>query len=89
MKIRILYKTGGRVELEIPAPSLNIDLDDMNPVLEWLFRQLNRVNGAELISLFKLPYPSLSVGDRVEFEQGVSSARYLCDTVGWELEEQP
>jgi hypothetical protein len=50
-------------------------------ILDWLFRQFNRVDGNELITVFDLKMPSLSVGDEVELE-GLGTWR--CAAVGWE-----
>lgn len=49
-------------------------------ILDWLFRQFNRVDGSELITVFNLHMPSLSVGDEVELE-GLGTWR--CESVGW------
>ena len=49
-------------------------------ILNWLFRQFNRVDGHEFITVFNLHMPSLSVGDEVELE-GLGTWR--CEAVGW------
>lgn len=54
--------------------------DEIDAILNWLFRQFNRVDGSELISVFGLHMPSLSVGDSVEIE---GNGEYLCEPVGW------
>src|SRR5688572_6040968 len=56
-------------------------------ILEWLFRQFNRVDETEAISLFRIPIPSLSMGDLVKIEYVVDgelrNKKWRCAPVGW------
>jgi hypothetical protein len=63
--------------------------DTVLAALEVLFRQLNHVDGNELISQSGYEgYPSFSVGDRVSFRgPGGWHRTFLCDGLGWSLTE--
>lgn len=91
MRISIIQKadplgeqrTVHRIEVRPCRPVVG-DKDREQALLEWLFRQLNRVDGSELISILGLHMPSLSVGDLVHVEDCTGAqALYLCDSVGW------
>lgn len=76
--------------LDVPTVARLAEID-VSQVLRWLFRELNRGDGSELISLFHQNQPSLSVGDEVELQDRisievpaiVSSCRWRCDAMGW------
>lgn len=80
MKITIAYKAFA----EPPAPVRTVTIEithtpdtpalevkDEEALLDWLFRQLNRVDDHELVSLFGLPVPSLSVDDEIQIDDHV------------------
>lgn len=85
MQITITHK------MKVPATSTTISIEnagltdpvDHTQVLSWLFQQMNRNTGYELISIFKLPCPSLSVGDTVE----IDGVLYSCAVIGWKREK--
>lgn len=55
-------------------------LNDTDYILDYIFRQCNRVNGKEWISTSKLKVRSLSVGDFVILDNDM----YICASTGWE-----
>ena len=69
----------GRVS-RFTFPTMLAEDADMVAVLEWLFRQMNGVDGKEMISVFDIPGPSLSVGGIVT----LNGRKFLCQPMGWE-----
>ena len=78
MKIRITQGNKLTVIEVTTAMPIKIEEPDKG-FLQWLFRQLNRVDGDEMISVLQLDIPSLSVGDLVEFD----GRTFRCEFVGW------
>ena len=79
MTVRI-DNMGTEYTLVIPGVIPN----DTDAVLEWLFRQLNAVDGTEMLSVFNLPGASLSVGARVTFTDITKTQTFTCQSFGWE-----
>jgi hypothetical protein len=84
MKILIHYQAFVKetVAIDIAAPfaEKKDPRDGDYLLLDWLFRQFNRVDDNELISLLGIRTPSLSVGDAVE----IDGRKYNCAGIGWE-----
>lgn len=77
-------------EFDIPSEedsdkSRLLNSQDTAYLLDWLFQQFNRTDGFELISLFRLSFPSLSKGDIVILESaGKSTTKiHIATDVGW------
>jgi hypothetical protein len=95
MLIRIIQPSSrsGVTTLELNPVKTEVAHLDAMPVLEWLFRQFNAVDGTELFSVLPVAMPSLSVGDVVEISDGSLSAvgserrepsrRFRCEGFGW------
>lgn len=63
--------------------NMSVDCID-NRHLEYLFRQLNAVDGKEMVTLFNIAMPSLSVKDEIEFiDSNNNSRKYVCAPFGW------
>jgi hypothetical protein len=84
MKIQIHYKAFVKAEIEIeiaaPMKQKSFEEDGDYLLLDWLFREFNRVDDNELISILGITTPSLSVGDEVE----IDGRKYSCAGIGWE-----
>lgn len=88
MKITIISHLGGEKIQVVMGLTASRGYDPMpnfkEKLLEILFRQFNRVDDNELISIFGIKMPSLSVGDSVIFTNAFGEhMEYRCMSVGW------
>jgi hypothetical protein len=69
--------------------SSKVDLPKLEatPLLEWIFRQYNAVDGAELCTLLLVPGYSLSVGNFVLLTSVQGRRMFECMGCGWEEKE--
>ena len=86
MKAIIHYTTADKTfELSFNGPTDAIP--DIPKLLDWLFRQLNRVDGGELCCILPMLVPSMSVGDFVELHgdspEFGETRYYVCEPYGW------
>lgn len=79
MKITITNRSGQSAELTFQHPTDAFRRPDDHEILAWLWRQFNRIDETELISVMRMAMPSLSVGDTVN----IDGSRYLCEPLGW------
>jgi len=82
MKISLIRESAQRVLMELPGINLNAEADELgeiNELLSWLFRQFNRADGSELITVAKYPIYSLSVGDVIDLD----GRKFRCEFAGW------
>jgi len=78
MIIKIHHRFFVKHDFEFMLPPFQKECSD-ETILKWVFRQFNRVDDNELVSILGLPVPSLSMGDYVALDDRL----YKVDFVGF------